>query len=151
MLTLWQRHGLFCSAPPCSHGCNSPITGGGREEGLYNCSRVAWFGFKMAAWPTMCGISTIHRPPCQGIGSQGCRSHADLKFTHSYLVTRRRVQQSAVILKVFEPQVQSDTQKNGRWSIVARETCYSTCCLRETQLLLFTMIYKNKTSIITSK
>lgn len=153
MLTLWQQHRLFCSAPPCSHGCNSPITGGRREEGQYNCSRVAWFGFKMAAWPTMCGISTILRPPCQGIGSQGCRSHAGLKFTHSYLVTRSRVQQSGVIFEVFEPQAQSDTKKNGRRSVAASETCYSTCCLRETRLLLFTMKYKNKTqrSIITSK
>lgn len=115
MLTLWQQHSLFCSAPPCSHGCNSPITGGrregGREEGQYSCSRVAWFGFKMAAWPTMCGISTILRPPCQGAGSQGCGSHAGLKLTHSYLVTRSRVQQSGVILVVFEPQAWSGSEK----------------------------------------
>lgn len=35
----------------------------------------------MAMGPTMCGISAILYTPCQGVGSQGCRFHTDLKHT----------------------------------------------------------------------
>lgn len=94
-----------------AHMVVTSITGVKREEGQYSCSHVAWFGFKMAVWPTMCGISAILRSPCQGIGSLGRWSHAGLKLTHSYLVTRSRVLQSGVIVEVFEPQTQSDTKE----------------------------------------
>lgn len=111
MPILTNQCSILSSASLCWQDCNSPITDG-RKKGSYNCSHVAWFGFKMAAWPTMHGISTILHPPCQGAGSQVCRSHAGLKLTDSYLVSESRVQRSAVILVVFKPQENDKQKKN---------------------------------------
>lgn len=85
MATLWHQHGLFCCSLCYWH------EGGG----LYICICAAWFGFKMAMGPTMCGISVILYAPCRRVGSLGCRFHADLKHTHthtrSYLGNWKRV------------------------------------------------------------
>lgn len=68
------------------------------------------------------------------------------KLTHSYLVTSGRVQQTGVILVGFsKPPAQLDMKKKD-WRTLhsSQKNLLSTCCLRETKLLLLT-IYTNKT------
>lgn len=63
-----------CSAAPS-------VIGVKRAEGSISVFVLPGLGFKMAMGPTMCGISAILYTPCQGVGSQGCRFHTDLKHT----------------------------------------------------------------------
>lgn len=94
MLTLWQQCRPLCSAPPRSHGCNSPITG--------QITAVVQPG---SGWKWQRDQLCVESQPFfvfPAKKSGGCRSHAGLKLTHSYLVTRSRVQQFEVITAVFQ-------------------------------------------------